>query len=372
MSKLPRVFALTFAASALAGACDPLAPGAGQTTSTLASIAGAVACPELTGGGSAFGVRYTAKAELNAQIGAFVQAAKDLQRLSAQMDAEVTNACKKIGADIGVNPAAMQPRENVGASTAACGAVRAQIDALLKGGVTLKASYTPPKCNVDASAKASCDAKCKVEVDPGEIVAKCEPGKLSGRCQGTCKGQCEGKCSGKCNGECTAKNAQGQCVGECKGTCEGSCSATCHASCQGTWQAPKCEGHVTPPKVDADCKASCQASVSISAHCTRPQLQVQASANAEALGKLIASLTAHVPALLTAEFKLGKEIAGDVKVLVHLGGQLRGKLQGAGEKAVACVSAAATAVATASASINVSVQASVSVSAKAGASASAG
>jgi len=372
MSTLSRLLPLTLAAGALTGACDPLAPGAGQTTSTLAGIAGAVACPELSGGGSALGVRYTAKAELNAKIGAFVQAAKDLGRLSTRMDAEVTTACRKIGADIGVDAAAMQPRENVGASTAACGAVRAKIDALLKGGVTLQASYTPPKCEVDASARASCDAKCKVEVDPGEIVARCEPAKLSGRCQGTCKGQCEGTCKGKCNGECTAKNAQGQCVGECKGTCEGSCSATCHASCQGTWQAPKCEGHVTPPKVDADCKASCDASVSISAACTKPHLEVKASSNAEALAKLVASLTTHLPALVTAEFKLGKEIAGEVKTLVRLGGELRGKLQGAGEKAFACVSAAATAVATASASINVSVKASVSVSASANAHASAG
>lgn len=367
-----RVFALAFVAGSIAGACDPLAPGAGQTTSTLAGIGGAIACPELAGGGNAFGARYTAKAELNATIGAFVQAAKDLQRLSAQWDAEVTNACKRIGADIGVAPAAMQPREGVGASTAACSAVRTQIDGMLRGGVKLEASYTPPKCDVDASAKASCDAKCKVEVDPGQIVASCEPAKLSGRCEGTCRGQCDGRCEGKCSGECTAKDAQGRCVGQCRGTCEGKCDATCHASCQGSWQAPKCEGKVTPPKVDADCKASCEASVKFSARCSKPQLQVKTSTEAQALGKLVASLSANLPTLVTAQLKLGREIGGEVQALVRLGGKLRGQLQGAGDKAVACVTAAASAIATASASVNVSFKASVSVSAAASASASAG
>jgi hypothetical protein len=367
-----RVFALAFAAGTIAGACDPTAPGAGQTTSTLAGIGGAIACPELASGGSAFGARYTAKAELNATIGAFVQAAKDLKRLAGQWDAEVTNACKRIGGDIGVAPAAMLPREGVGASTAACSAVRGKIDAMLKGGVTIQASYTPPRCDVDASARASCDAKCRVEVDPGEIVAKCEPAKLSGRCQGTCRGQCDGRCEGKCSGECTAKDAQGRCVGQCKGTCEGKCDATCHASCQGSWQAPKCEGKVTPPKVDADCKASCEASVKFSDQCSRPQLAVKTSSNAQALAKLVTSLSANLPVLIAAQIKLGREIAGEVQTLVRLGGELRGKLQGAGEQAIACVTAAASAVATASVSINVSFKASASVSGAVGASGRAG
>ncbi len=376
MSKHPRASALmfvpAFAVGLAVGACDPLAPGAGGTTAALAGLAGAIACPELASGGSALGVKYSAKAELNAKIGAFVQAAKDLKKLSAQMDVEVTNACKGIGTDIGVPAQEMAPREGVGASSAACGAVKAKIGALLQGGVKIETSYTPPKCEVDAQAHASCDGRCKVEASPGEIVAKCEPAKLSGRCEGTCKGQCDGRCEGTCNGECTAKDAQGRCVGQCKGTCSGKCDATCHASCQGTWQAPKCEGHVTPPHVDADCKASCDASVKFAARCTKPQLEIKTSGNAQALGKLVASLQVHLPVLLTAQIKLGREVAGEVKTLVRIGGELRGKLQGAGEKAVACVAAAVEAVAVASASVNVSVQVSVSVSASASANAKAG
>lgn len=372
MTPTSRALTVAFATAAVAGACNFLSSGAGQTTSNLAGLAGGVACPALASGGDALAVQYTAKAELNAKVGAFVQAAKDLQRLAVQMDAEITGACRKIGADIGVAPAAMQPHDNLGPSQAACGAVSAKIQGLLKGGVKLQASYTPPKCEVDASAKARCSGRCEVDVDPGQIVASCTPAKLSGRCQGTCKGQCDGRCSGQCNGECAVKDAQGRCAGKCEGTCQGKCDATCHASCEGTWQAPKCEGKVTPPKVDADCKASCQASVKFAAQCSRPQLDIKTSAEAAALSKLVASLSANLPVLLAAQIKLSREVGGEIQTLVRLGGELRGKLQGSGEKAIACVTAAASAVASASISVNVSIKASASVSGAANASASAG
>jgi hypothetical protein len=331
----------------------------------LGALEGA-ACPELAGGGSALRAKFTGDAALNAKIGAFVQAAKDLVALSARMDAEVTSACQRMGADLGVAPAQMQATEGVAASTAACNAVSAQIGAALQGGVTFKASYTPPKCEVNTAAHASCNGHCKVEVEPAQIVAKCDPGKLSGQCQGTCKGRCDGTCNGTCQGECTAKDAQGKCTGQCNGTCQGSCSATCHASCDGEWRAPRCEGSVTGPEVDADCKASCDASAKITAQCTRPALDLQASANAEALGKVIATLRANLPTLISAQFRIGKEVAGDLQTLVRIGGQLRSRLEGAGGKAVACVSAAASAVASASVSMNVSFKASASVSGKAG------
>jgi len=354
--------------------CDPYLGGAANTQGTgngggaggLLGAIGGAACPELSGGGSALKGQFTGQAGLNVKIGAFVQAAKDLVALSARMDAEVTSACQRMGADLGVAPAQMQATPNVAASTAACNAVAAEIGAALKGGVTLKAQFTPPKCEVNVAARASCEGQCKVEVEPAQIVAKCDPGKLSGQCKGTCKGQCDGTCNGTCQGECTAKDAQGKCTGQCKGTCQGSCSATCHASCQGEWQAPKCEGSVTGPKVDADCKASCDASAKITAQCTKPALDLQASANAEALGKVLATLRANLPVLITAQFKIGKEIAGDLQTLVRIGGQLRGEIGGAGAKAVACVSAAATAVASASVSVNVSFKASASVNGKAG------
>jgi hypothetical protein len=378
MSTSARVLS-TLALLSLAS-CDPFAGGAANAQGTgagsggggggggggLLGALGGAACPELAGGGSALRGNFTGEAGLNAKIGAFVQAAKDLVALSGRMDAEITSACQRMGSDLGVPAEKMQPAQGVAASTAACNAVSAEIGAALKGGASLKASFTPPKCEVNAAAQAGCEGQCKVDVSPAEIVAKCDPGKLSGQCKGTCKGQCDGTCNGTCQGECSVKDASGKCAGQCKGTCQGSCSATCHASCQGEWQAPKCEGSVTGPKVDADCKASCNASAKITAQCSKPALDIQASANAEALGKVISTLRANLPVLVTAQFKIGKEIAGDLQTLVRIGGSLRGELKGAGGKAMACVTAAASAVASASVSVNVSFKASASVSGKAG------
>ena len=76
--------------------------------------------------------------------------------------------------------------------------------------------------------------------------------------------------------------------------------------------------------------------------------------------------------MVQAQLRLGSQLGGDIKVVVATGKRIQGNLNGAGNKAIACVSAAASGLVAASAKINISVKASASVSAKAGASASAG
>ncbi len=358
-------------------ACDAMLGGSGNVNTnvqgvskeSLVGAAKGAACPELVSGGNAMQGTFTADAAVNAKIGAFVQAAKDFQAAANQAESQLANACKKIGQDIGVPADQMQPADGAGgAAKGACSAVSAKIQSILSAGAQVTVEAQPPQCQVNASAQASCEGQCKVELTPAEIVAQCEPGKLSGQCQGTCSGTCEGTCSGTCEGECTAKDAQGNCKGECKGTCSGQCSATCHAKCEGEWKAPRCEAELTPPKAEADCKASCKASADFKAQCTKPSLNIQASANTEAVQKLVASLKLNLPALLAVQFKLSKQIAADVQTLTRLSAELKGELKGVGGKAIACLSGAASAIATASASVKVSVQASASVSGKVGAS----
>ncbi|MCA9695382.1 MAG: hypothetical protein KC636_37730 [Myxococcales bacterium] len=362
----------------LSGACDAMLQGSGNANANVSGqgaskeqLLGAVqgaACPELVSGGSALQGNFTADAKANAKIGAFVQATKDLQASVQRAEVELQNACKAMGRDLGVPDAQMQPAAGAGGGPkGACGAVSAKIQSIVQGGVKISVQAEPPRCQVDAGFQASCEGQCQVDVTPAEIVAKCEPGKLSGQCQGTCQGRCEGTCNGSCQGECTAKDAQGRCTGECKGTCNGSCSATCHAKCQGEWKAPRCEGSVKGPSASADCQASCKASAEAKASCTKPQLKINASANTEMVTKLIATLQANLPALLAAQFKLSKQVAGNVSTLIKVGGSLKGELKGAGSKAITCLTASAAALAQASASINVSVQASASVSGKVGA-----
>jgi hypothetical protein len=362
-----RILLLAFLAAMITGlACDISIPTSVPTSADgVGKVAQGAACPEF-GSGNAIGGSFTSDASLNADIAAFVQASADIQRLADQSYAAVTNACVKMGKDLGV-PADQLAGDPNDKASKPCAAVGAQIESIIKANAAIQISYQPPRCQMDANFKAKCDAQCGVEVDPGKVVAECEPAKLSGYCQGTCQGSCEGTCTGECQGECTAKDAQGRCVGECKGTCKGSCDATCHAKCEGTWKAPRCDVQVEQGKVQADCTANCEASAKVRASCQPARLEVSSKANAEAMTKLIATLKANLPALIQAQFRLGKTLAADIKVVVDSGKRLQGRLSGAGAKAGACVSAAVSALVQASVKVNVSVKASASVSGKAGA-----
>jgi len=340
-----------------------------------AALAGAAACPEW-GSGNAIGATFTENAELNTDIAVFVQAAADMRALTNEIETEVVTACKKIGADIGLTAEQMAPKDGVGGGMeGACNPVSAKIGEIISAAADAKltVSFEPPNCQVTADVTAECAAQCKVDIDPGEIIARCSQAELSGTCEGTCKGQCDGVCNGSCDGECTAKDAEGNCEGMCKGTCEGECEATCHARCEGEWKAPRCETDVRGPSAKTDCMASCEAGAEIKASCQPPKVEatVEASAAAE-LQALATSLRANLPALINAQVRLGQQLGGDVKVLMKAGNHLKGELGDAGAKAVACVGAAVAGLADVSVKVNVSVKVSASVSGKVGAGGSAG
>lgn len=321
-----------------------------------------MACPEL--GGGAMNGNFAADARANSTLRAFVQASSDLARLSAKVEAEVSGACGRIGHDLGLTAAQMGE-----GTKAKCDAVTAKIDAIMKSGAnaSIKVDFTPPECRVSAEAEASCSGQCGGHVDPGSIVANCEPGKLSGTCEGTCGGSCEGTCNGNCSGACSAKDASGKCIGQCQGTCSGQCSGTCHAKCSGTWKAPHCEATVKGPSADVKCNASCKAHAELTAQCSEPKLNVQANAGTAEMTKLVATLRVNLPVLVKAELAYGKRIAGQIRTLVQIGGELPGIIGQAGLHAAACIGASADAVLHAQVSLSVSVQASASVSGKAGA-----
>jgi hypothetical protein len=356
---MPLAFALPVL-GVLVASCDALGPA----TDPLA----AAACPELRGG--AMSGNYTAEPKANGTIRAFVQASADLRDVSIAMEAQVADACARMGADLGVPPAQMQPTSGAGGrAQGACQAVAARIDAILRaaGNAQLSVSYTPPECRFAGDAYAACAAQCNVSVDPGYVVAHCQPGRLSGYCQGTCSGSCDGTCNGECQGSCSARNAQGQCAGNCTGTCRGQCTATCHAQCQGQWQAPRCEVDARAPSADAKCDASCKAHVEITAQCTPSRVTVQGAAAVADVARLIATLQANLPALITAQIGYGKRLAGDIQALVDVSGDLGRILGDVGAHATACIGAAGSELFEAQASIRVTVSVSASVSGRVGA-----
>ncbi len=331
------------------------------------------ACPAMTRG-DPLEQTYSANARANAKVRAFVAASADLVNVSVAAENLAADACRRMGHDLGVGDAQMSvpdpSREEPGGSArAACGAVRARIDQILRAGVTLRVDARPPQCQANLEAKARCDGTCNANVDPGAIVAQCEPARLSGFCQGRCVGQCDGTCQGDCQGQCSAKDASGRCVGRCQGTCNGGCDTTCHAHCEGQWQAPQCQGYVRPPSADAECSGSCSAKANFEAQCQPGAVNVQVSQNTEEVLRLAATLRANLPDLLKAEIGLGKRIVSDARAVVQIGSSLPQTLGDAGAEALACVAAAGSASVNASVRIDVTVQASASVSGRVGANA---
>lgn len=330
---------------------------------------GRAACPQMSPNVDALSTQFSADARANVKVRAFVQAAKDVASVAEQIEITAAEACLRMGRDLGLSPEQMAPHEGSGGrAKGACGAVGATIDAIFRQGVSVRVSATPPQCQADVQAEVRCKGGCEVEVDPGYVMANCQPGKISGYCQGRCTGQCEGRCNGTCNGQCSAQDAQGRCVGQCSGTCDGSCDATCHAQCQGQWQAPRCEAWVRPPQVDAECDASCRAHANVRASCTPAQVRVEVSQNVDIAARLAATLQANLPQLLHAQIALGQRLLHDVEVVVQVGQQLPSIVGQAGINALACIAAASEASVRASVSIKVSIQASASVSGRVGAS----
>ncbi len=329
---------------------------------------GEMACPEIGANVDVLGATFSSDARANAKIRAFVAASKDLVAVAAEGEAEAADACTRIGVDLGMSPAEMAPRNEAGGrASGACSAVAARMDAILQQGIRFEAVVTPPQCQANADAGARCSASCQGQLDPGQVVAQCEPGKVAGFCQGRCNGQCDGRCMGNCQGVCMARDAQGNCVGACQGRCYGTCDATCHAGCEGQWQAPRCEGSVRGPSGDAECDASCNAHADLQASCTPIAVIVRPSQASPLALKLAASLQANLPELLHAEWVLGKRVLADADVVVKVGQNLPSIVGNAGARALACVGAAANASVRASMSIKVTIQASATVSARAGA-----
>lgn len=350
----------------------------------------------------------------NAKVVGFLEASFSLQKVSAEMDAELSAGCSEIGKGLG-----MGEDELKGDTEKVCGGVAAKIQAAMKANAEAKITveFEEPRCHVDVSAMQECFAKCDAAIQPGELKASCQGGEISGscdakcegscsveagaQCTGTCKATCSGKCEanfsgtcgGNCDGKCDGKNAKGKCAGTCEGKCDaqaqgscggqcdGKCSASCEvkgaAKCEGTcsggcsaeMKAPKCSGDFRPPKVDATCQTNCGAKGAATAKCDPPNLRIVAKGKASTdAQKVVAALQAGLPAVVKVQLGMSKKVLQAANNVKGAGAAMGDAAISAGGKAVACVKAAVDATVNASASVNVSVKASASVSgsAKAG------
>jgi hypothetical protein len=186
---------------------------------------GAMACPELSGGGSVLGAQFSGDARANGKVATFVQASKDLVGVSLQIEAEAAEACTRMGYDLGIPPAQMAARPgNGGRAAGACNALAARIDGILRQGVQVRVQAQAPRCQANASAGA--------------------------QCQGACNAQ--GSAQGNVNGPSASGNASGD--AECNASCRA--HANVQASCTPAMVSAQAQGGVEAARLAATLQAN--------------------------------------------------------------------------------------------------------------------
>jgi hypothetical protein len=340
---------------------------------------------------------FGASLDIDAKLKVFMEASARFETLGTEMINDAATSCINIATAAGGDPAKWQGKTGSDLAKAACDEAAAKVNdvfaAAANAQITIDVVVTGGHCEASLDATASCNAKCDVsgKCTPGQLEAKCEPGKLAGSCTGECSGSCDvqggsvdcqgscgGTCTGTCNGTCSAKDGNGNCVGKCTGSCTGSCGGTCdvvapkatcmgtcHGSCTVDFQAPKCEGTFTPPEcnLDADCQASCNASINAQADCTPPAVEFAVNGDMAAVQNLqavIDVLTTELPKLVLNAVDRGEAAVANVTALVDASGSLEAAFTSG--KAFACAAAAVEAAASASVNVSVSVEVSASVS----------
>lgn len=368
----------------LAGLAIVPLQGCDQVTEAQQSLC----CSEFTPGADLAAVDWKLEGQAGLNFGAFMQATSDFTGAATAMVSDVANACQAIAVDLGAAPGDVTATKPDERAKAWC---QIAVDKIKAVNVTVSVNFQPPSCTVNASVQANCEGKCSAnvacEITPAQIVARCDPGKLSGRCTAQCTGSCEGSanlavacegtcggtCEGQCMGTCAVQDAMGNCKGACDGKCTGECRGSCqvdanamvqcNADCTGgcsvEYEAPKCKAKLSPPsaecQADVDCNASCEASASVKAECREPSLEIVTSTNAD---ELVATLKANLPKLLTVAKARGKLLVDNAQVVVQASGSIE---VGGSVKATACLIPAAAAIVQAASNAEASLTASVSV-----------
>ena len=169
----------------------------------------------------------------------------------------------------------------------------------------------------------------------------------------TCEGKCTGTCTGGCSGTCSATPPSVACEGSCKG------------ECSVAFEAPSCEGEVTPPScdIDAECQGGCDAQGSLKAECTPPKITIVGDATLAAtlekwLPEIWLLFTVQGELILDAALYVGEtaiDVAGEFTAslgcVAAFGAEFVGKFSAAAEASV---------------SVSVSVEASAEVGGTAG------
>lgn len=372
---------------ALAGLAIVPLQGCDKVTEAQQSLC----CSEFVPGADLASVEWGLEGDVEVNYGAFMQAVSDFTGVANAMVTDVSNACQAIAVDLGSDPGEVTETKPDARAKAWCDLAIGKISA---ASASLKITFQPPSCTVNASVQATCEGKCTADASckltPAEIVARCDPGKLSGKCEGSCEakcegsanlavaceGTCEGTCEGMCAGQCSNMDGgecRGACTGgTCQGTCRGSCTmeagasvtcdGQCTGGCMGEIKAPKCTAELKQsPKVEcnakAECNASCSASASAKAECREGSIEISGDSN---IDDIIATLKVNLPKIILVAKARGELMLKNAEAVANARGGIEAGVGGS-VKATACIVPAAAAIVQAVTNVEASLTASVDV-----------
>ncbi len=261
-----------------------------------ANDASTALCPQLGADIDPYSLRFSASVEANGQIRAFVAAARGLKEAAEQAEYITAEACRRMGADLGLSASAMAPSGAVAVGPA-------------PGTVAGHEAAHGPSPDLGREALAACTAvanEARVILGDGPLVIevkppRCEPDLLR-------RGRCEALCS------------------------------------------------LSGP-APAECLAACESEANIHGQCHAAELDGLDLAVEGRKGVLLATLGRNLPWLLHAQTALARRLAGDAEVLARIGAQLPELLKDAGPQGLACMTASAALVAISSRRLSASLDA---------------
>lgn len=342
-------------------------------------------CGVLGRGGGLMNMSTTCSGDLGGTAGAqkvesFIAAASAFATASTELQAGLLNACRQIGHDLAIPDSELGAGDSPEALRTACTRVSNQLRADLTeiraaAGVRVEVVTVLPRCEVSVDAYGRCAAECDASYTPGSAQITCEGGELRGGCSAQCTGHCavdvNGACEGVCEGSCVGGTASGgACGGTCQGRCvaraTGSCGGECRGGCSAEFTAPRCTGRVTPPRVNADCRASCDARLSAQASCApgRAELTITGDVGSnlqEKVARVQAALRGGFSQMLLIHTRV-ERAASSGSAVVRSAQDLPSAIGAVGAQVTACAGVAASGLVSSVASINVSMQVSVQVS----------
>lgn len=346
---------------------------------------------------------------LSRDIRVFLHTSAKLWRATVRLELDMVDACKKLGASLGMSNGEMSALSSGDGQAAelVCAAVFQKAGKVPHIGESgrLMVNIEAPVCHVEIEAMLRCYDECGFPVAGKLLPTQCKGGEIGGRCEGRCLGicsaaagaQCHGICRGTCTGWCSGEfsgscqSCTGRCgdkpaeeadcpdvcvgkcaskgIGRCGDTCYGDCSGPCvnivtpcegrcSGGCSVDLKEPTCSGRFEPSGVSAYCLAICGAMSAASTSCDLSAVNTTIGGYvglSETMSALL--IEASISRIVQVQFGRGKRMVAALNTLATTGTALKNsvlRVDSSHDKANACIDVAMERIVRASMSVTVS------------------